>query len=349
MRLSRVLVCATGLLLLRDQAGAASFDCAKAETAVEKAICADPSLSAADEKLATAYRQTLASAPADIRPELVQNQHNWLVYVHRYCKPVKRAPPDGVSTCLGEKYKERLGSLPQSLRTVGTTTVYQMQRFDVATEAGTDGADDTGTMEFNMDQVAGTRPQDKQVNAYIRTLAKFPTIETQAAKPGRLAQPSEEIVNTYRLIAYTDHVAEIQIDTWDYGHGAAHGTSDSANRFFLAQEGKELTADRVFAAAKPWRAFLAKRCYDGLVEQGIIGPDNKVFTGTAAELEPMVAQPTHWEFDSDGLSVAFATYEVAPYAAGEPAVTIPWNDLRPYLIKDTPILELARVPAQDPP
>jgi uncharacterized protein YecT (DUF1311 family) len=57
-------------------AHAASFDCAKASTAVEKMICDDPVLSQADEHLAKAYQQAMAAtlAPRSLRGE----QLRWL-------------------------------------------------------------------------------------------------------------------------------------------------------------------------------------------------------------------------------------------------------------------------------
>jgi len=53
---------------------AASFDCAKAATAVEKAICADPGLSQADERMAEAYRQAMAAslAPRTLRTDQIR-------------------------------------------------------------------------------------------------------------------------------------------------------------------------------------------------------------------------------------------------------------------------------------
>ncbi|WP_353861139.1 lysozyme inhibitor LprI family protein [Azospirillum formosense] len=50
---------ALGLLALPTAAGAAGFPCSKAATPTEKAICADPALSALDERLAASYRAAL--------------------------------------------------------------------------------------------------------------------------------------------------------------------------------------------------------------------------------------------------------------------------------------------------
>lgn len=55
---------------------AASFDCAKARTPLEKAICSDPELSKLDDELAIAYKNALASHPL---PSYVQaRQRDWL-------------------------------------------------------------------------------------------------------------------------------------------------------------------------------------------------------------------------------------------------------------------------------
>ena len=54
-------------------ARAASFDCGQARTATEKAICANPALSALDGELAAAYTQRLARDPS-----VRQIQRAWL-------------------------------------------------------------------------------------------------------------------------------------------------------------------------------------------------------------------------------------------------------------------------------
>jgi uncharacterized protein YecT (DUF1311 family) len=68
---------AASLLLCGSAARAASFDCAKASTAIEKAICADPALSKADEQLAEAFASATGATlrPSSLRAE----QLKWLI------------------------------------------------------------------------------------------------------------------------------------------------------------------------------------------------------------------------------------------------------------------------------
>ena len=57
-------------------APAASFDCGKAETKIERAICADPKLSALDDELAKVYKEALGLASD--QTAFKKAQHDWL-------------------------------------------------------------------------------------------------------------------------------------------------------------------------------------------------------------------------------------------------------------------------------
>src|ERR1700694_1328293 len=79
-------------------ANAASFNCAQAVTPQERAICASPELSAADDRMAGAYRDLLAAAPAGMRPELRDGQREWLRELAEKCRDGE--PSSDLSSCL---------------------------------------------------------------------------------------------------------------------------------------------------------------------------------------------------------------------------------------------------------
>jgi uncharacterized protein len=60
-------------------AHAASFDCARAASAIEKRICADPQLSSDDERVAVEYRRALAAAPLPFAVR--DDQRRWIADV----------------------------------------------------------------------------------------------------------------------------------------------------------------------------------------------------------------------------------------------------------------------------
>jgi len=79
---------------------AASFDCAKASSPVEKMICSDSAVSNLDKELHRSYRQALAAA---INPSLIkEDQRGWLLDHRDRCTIVQ---------CLREAYESRIKEL----------------------------------------------------------------------------------------------------------------------------------------------------------------------------------------------------------------------------------------------
>lgn len=78
--MNRLVAVLIGLLLaaMATPATAASFDCAKARTKVEKLICKDPQLSRQDEDLAKAYGEALKLWDGQIAAYVKMNQRGWV-------------------------------------------------------------------------------------------------------------------------------------------------------------------------------------------------------------------------------------------------------------------------------
>jgi len=95
----RVLAACLSLILL-SRAHAASFDCSKAGTPVEKMICADPALSTLDSELGQTYIQKMhESAQA---AQLREQELKWMRDVRNKCT---------TPSCLEAAYKLRLAEL----------------------------------------------------------------------------------------------------------------------------------------------------------------------------------------------------------------------------------------------
>lgn len=89
-----------GSLVLLGAAQAASFDCNKAQTQVEKLICASNKLSTLDESLDKAYRQALKRAATREQPIIGQRQ--WLRNERNVCQ---------TDACLEAAYTRRIREL----------------------------------------------------------------------------------------------------------------------------------------------------------------------------------------------------------------------------------------------
>ncbi|EJE50385.1 hypothetical protein PMI14_04945 [Acidovorax sp. CF316] len=97
----RPCIAAALLMALAPLASAASFDCTKAKSPMEKLICSDAPLSALDEQLNTAFKEAITRSKA--RPQLVQWQREWLKsYEVTQCKDAR---------CLAQEFSGRIALL----------------------------------------------------------------------------------------------------------------------------------------------------------------------------------------------------------------------------------------------
>ncbi len=91
---------ALGWLVLPTMAQAASFDCAKANTKIEKLICGDAGLSKLDDELGEAYKHAIDQQ--DDKDRIVKEQKHWLKETLKLCQD---------TNCLKSAYRRRIGEL----------------------------------------------------------------------------------------------------------------------------------------------------------------------------------------------------------------------------------------------
>jgi uncharacterized protein len=102
--LKQIVVMVSSVLLLLTTAHAASFDCEKARSKVEKLICSDKKLSRLDETLNKAYQKALKRN--DIKKVVLEIQRSWLKSVRDTCRN---------SDCIRKLYESRINSLRMRL------------------------------------------------------------------------------------------------------------------------------------------------------------------------------------------------------------------------------------------
>jgi len=91
-----------GCLIMALPVRAASFDCGKAETKVEKLVCDNPVISKLDDKLGKTYQNDLNKANDEERQRLITEQKHWLKYTRNVCIN---------ETCFKHAYWSRLAEL----------------------------------------------------------------------------------------------------------------------------------------------------------------------------------------------------------------------------------------------
>lgn len=96
------------LLLFHGAACAQSFDCDKAATAVEHAICHNKAIGDLDVVLAQRLKSSLSEAP-DRRPALLREERRWVVYRDKHCSVFP--PGESFEDCLIKVYTARIAEL----------------------------------------------------------------------------------------------------------------------------------------------------------------------------------------------------------------------------------------------
>ncbi|HEY2858190.1 MAG TPA: hypothetical protein VGJ21_07220 [Terracidiphilus sp.] len=84
-----------------------SFDCSRAVTPLEKAICSDTKLGRADLILSRVYSSGVKSATGDDKVALVQSERTWLREIPRRCGLSVSLPSSKTLACLRDQFEMR--------------------------------------------------------------------------------------------------------------------------------------------------------------------------------------------------------------------------------------------------
>lgn len=126
----------------------------------------------------------------------------------------------------------------------------------------------------------------------------------------------------------------------EYITGAAHPVGAIETHTFDLQTGAALGLADLFRPRTAYLALLSTESRSrlrALLDDPVL--DDFIDDGTT----PVAANFEGWMLTTAGLRMTFQPYQVAPYAVGMPAITIPWATLRPLLDLGGPIARL--VPA----
>ena len=89
----------------------ASFNCSKAESPLEKAICSDIGLGHADVVLSQVYARTLRNSDKEERATLIQSEKQWLQSIPQICGLSVTPFSQKSLNCARDKFENRFGML----------------------------------------------------------------------------------------------------------------------------------------------------------------------------------------------------------------------------------------------
>lgn len=315
-----------GLLVLGavPAAEAASFDCDRASTPVEKAICSNPELSRRDEVLAKAYATALGGLSDEARATVQTGQRDWLDYAGLACttdaRPFSAPLTEDQQACLGTVYRARIDDLAQS-RMQGDWRFYPVTSYDLVDDPDPDAYQGVATKEISSPRI----DDDSDVAASFNQLMDD---ADDRARPDPQSEDYRTSDTTESTVVESINSHRISLKTTSYwmGHGAAHGNYAITYAHYLTDEERLLEAADLFTG-EGWEAALGQLALaelDRTVEGGI-------WDESRADVPGLAADPSRWSLTDAGLGIVFQPYEVTAYAAGAPTVTIGWDKLAEYL------------------
>jgi uncharacterized protein YecT (DUF1311 family) len=323
------------LVLATLPASAASFDCAAASTPFEHAICDIPDLSAADERLSKSFATATGGLTKESVVLMRGDQRAWLDYAQRACtddaEPLTQGSyPEMGGSCLVEKFNSRSSALEQS-RMIDGHRFFMKSIYAALPDPNEVGNPDSywkvASHEAVIPQLDADDPWAESFNRFAMEAVARDTEVVSAAGASAVADldPSADSnVNIeVKELGGTSRIT-LEVGTYWYGHGAAHGNWTISYLHYLTAEDRGLVAGDVFTG-EDWVGTLVDAAWAQLQAEH---PTDWLQVESAGDIAELVVEPTRWDLSNDyGLVIQFQPYEVAAYAYGAPTITIPWEKL----------------------
>ncbi|MGB3339008.1 MAG: DUF3298 domain-containing protein [Devosia sp.] len=334
MILSRVLVPAIMVAFFAIPAAGASFDCGAAATPFEHAICDTPDLSAADDRLAKSFATATGGLTKESVVLMRADQRAWLEYAQRVCtddaEPLTTGSyPEAGGTCLVGQFNTRSQALEESRMIAGHRFLLTSLYVALPDPAEADNPDSywkVASHELVMPQLDADDPIAGPFNQFVRESAANDADILSLAVSGDIQQldPSADTSIIIKIKEVAGSRITMDVSTYWYGHGAAHGNWSVDYLHYLVGEDRGLIASDVFTG-EDWAGTLVEAAWAQLQAEHSA---DWLQVETAGDIAEIVVEPNRWDLSNAyGLVIQFQPYEVSAYAYGAPTITIPWETL----------------------
>jgi len=298
----------------------AAFDCKKAATPSEKAICADPAALAADAAMSAAFQALLKGAATSQRPQIAGAQARWLPTRDGICADSK-GPEFGA--CLARESDRRrafLAGEPEA----GPGAPEKIAPWFRYEKGG------KGRAEVDLELLKFVDPKsvaERTFNAAVEKLT------------GDIVQPEKDEPNpdsfaydwSMRLTYASPRFVSAHL-TGYMSSGGAHPNSSTANVNVDFSLGREARFEDAFAADSAAKIFAF--CLKSVREQKKerLGDDAPKSAEDLKSLVHDVEEATKkldvWSFGADKATIDYDPYAVGAYAEGAYDCEIPYTTLR---------------------
>jgi uncharacterized protein len=303
---------------------AASFDCKKAQSKMEKAICENPKISKLDEELAESYQAAKGKLSADAQKVFVAGQRSWVKFLAASCftdSDAKPASKEDAAQCLETEYKARVTGLKSTGSVVGGFKTYAYFEGDFK-----------------------AYPKDEQVAFIRRNLVLIDDTSDNANAINAAIKPAEKAtIDKDATGAFTSDASNsltslnadlIMLSQSESASGGAHPSEYTGYKYFSKELKRFVKNSDVFSSPK-WKAvaqqiakkhFDKEKTMDDVISLDILAEENEAFGFMLVEKG----------FSVDG----FTSYA----ARANDGVTMKWDAFSKFLTPKGKELSLVQIP-----
>ncbi|MGE3873912.1 MAG: lysozyme inhibitor LprI family protein [Parvibaculaceae bacterium] len=322
MNIPKSLLSAALLLPVFGIGPASAFDCAKAQSPVEKAICADQKLKAADDAMTAAYLALRNALTGPDRKALGAAQSKWVKARENRCGYQQAAE---LTDCILSDTDERRRLLlaePESGPGAGSrmTPVFIQQ----------DGDPHHYDVDYTLIKFVKPKSRGENLfNSEVSKLAKGAPLERQAeaARDDMTYSAVASMALTYASPSFLS----AKVESWSFS-GGAHGNGGTSGMTIDLARGAVLKTGDLFDSKAV--AALKGECVKQILAQKKEKLQGEDFDPAN---DPLYSEKTvveylqslaNWNFWQDKATVTFDAYAIGSYAEGPYSCDFAMDDLR---------------------
>ena len=304
-----------------------AFDCTKAATAVEKAICADPQLKRLDGQLSDAYAAVKAASTPQEQKMLARSQKRWIAE-REYCS----GDDKGTSTCVAQKTKDRLSLLLGAPESGPGADGKMVPVFLVQDGTVKQWDIDMSLLRFAAPQGAGETLFNKLVDRILKQ-----------AKLGPHGEDSNDMVygmeDTLSLTFASPRLVSARHDFY-VNEGGAHGNYGTTTINLDLTSGRQITIRDM--VDEPGAGVLTQWCKKQIdAERKTRVPDADDSPTDAKTRDATIAETVRdvksWSIGAEQITVSFDPYAVGSYAEGAYSCSLPTRGVKELALKSAPL------------
>jgi len=304
-----------------------SFDCAKASTVIERAICKSPELAKADRDMAAVYAVLAGKLSGAAKDHLVKDQVRWIGNRGPACSDGPLETPQ----CLKTRYADRIAFL-HALDGPGT--------YPFVSERDLIKNGRVRTTRYLID---ASYPQfDGGTADFTATNRRFADDAQKGA--GEAIPPADDTADSGQTWSYDQGFAlyrpsadAVAVATRFYSYtGGAHGNGGTFASLVDLRSGRIVPPSAVFKPGDEWLRTVTAMVGTDLKRQFVERPG---FDGALepANLTKLMTESGRWLFKINELQILFNPYDVGSYAGGPYTVDISYDRIRSLLRTGGPI------------